>query len=203
MAKYLAELERLWKENRKQETGVPAIFNFQLEAGFQRPRTLRGPDLVRELIRLAVMTKDGRFEDAALALLEHRVVDRKYNFLPLDLPLLAQTKERIKRLACVCIHVMKGGGLPLRRACAEHAARTGWPATSFEAAIKHLELLYRQHPEFVTPAALSQFKLERVGDAALPLPADLLVLFGEVVDSTDPTRLEKSRSNRIPTTVGD
>jgi hypothetical protein len=202
MAEYLADMERMWQENRKQETGTPAIFNFQLEAGLRRPRTLRGPDLVHELMRLAALTQDARFAYAVFALLDHRIVGDKFNFLPWDLPLLTESKERIRRLACVCIHLMKNSGRSLRRACAEHAARTGWPAMSFAAAIKDLELLYRQHPEFVTPAAFAEFRIERVAadGQALPIPADLLALFGEVVDPTA-TTLENSCSTSIPTTA--
>jgi hypothetical protein len=207
MANYLAELERLWQQKRKTDSSVQAVLKYLMPADLERPKALRGGDLVQELVRLAVLTKDARFAEALVALIEHRIVDGNSKFLPWDLPLLARGKERIKRLACVCIHVTKASGRSLRRACADHAARTGWPATSFAAAVKDLELLYRQHPEFVTKAALSEFRIERLppqpgdGQADLPIPAELLALFGEVVDSTDPTKLENSCSTSIPTTA--
>ena len=76
--KYFAELERMWRQKQKTGPALQALFCVPLPPGLQRPKALRGPDLVQELVRLAVMTEDMRFRDAFLALVEHRIVDRKH-----------------------------------------------------------------------------------------------------------------------------
>jgi len=163
MAKYLAELERLWRQNRKGE--FAQLFEFPPDAKLQRPKTLRGPDLVNELLRLRAITKDKRFEDAIRALIEHRIVGRNFNFTRLDL----LSDERIERGACAAIHQVKSlSRMSLRRACADLAAHLGWPATSFAAATKHLELLYRLHPEWRGTIV----ELEKSCSTKIPTTAD-------------------------------
>jgi hypothetical protein len=139
--KYFAELERVWQQNR----GSSVQKYFEFESGlFPRPKALRGPVLVRELIRLTALTDDMRFQDAAFALAEHRIIDGNFNFLPRKPRRFRQGKEKLKSHMWAGIHELKlRYGLSLRRACAELAAHTGWPATSFAAAVKDLELLYR------------------------------------------------------------
>jgi hypothetical protein len=156
--KYFAELERIWQQNRGSQ--VQKYFDLEF-FGRPRPKALRGPDLVHEFIRLAALTEDTRFQDAIFALIEHRIVDRNYNFLPWEPRWRRQGKDKIELLTIAAIHDLQlRCRSSLRRACAVLAAHTGWPAQSFAAAIKHLELLYRQHPrwhfnlpELMTPAA--------------------------------------------------
>jgi hypothetical protein len=137
--KYFAELERMWQQNR----GPVRQRYFDL-VGLPRAKALRGPDLVGELVRLAVLTKDTRFQDAAIALAEQRIIDRKFNFLPWEPRWRRQGKGELELIAVAAIHDLKPRCGSLRRVCAEFAARTGWPATSFVAAVKDLELLYRR-----------------------------------------------------------
>jgi hypothetical protein len=140
--KYFAELERMWQQNRG--SVVQKYFDFK-PGPFPRAKALRGPDFVRELVRLAALTNDVRFRDAFFALVEHRIVDRKFNFLPWEPQHLRQGREKLDLLMRTDIHDLKSRyGLSLRRVCAELAARTGWPATSFAAAVKDLESLYRR-----------------------------------------------------------
>src|SRR5262245_22599608 len=144
MAHYLAKLERIWQRNRNNSLRV--IFDFPTNPELERAKALRGPDLVQELKRLAVLTEDIRFRDALLALIEHRIVGRDFNFLPWDEPHIARGKDKIERNACIHIERLRVEyGNSLRRACALVAAHTGWPAATFMAASKRLELLYRQH----------------------------------------------------------
>jgi hypothetical protein len=142
--KYITELERLWQRNRNNV--LRKIFNYRTSPELKRAKALRGPDLVQELRRLSVLTRDKRFIAAALALIEHHIIDDDFHFLPWDVPYIAQEKAEFERNACVCIQTLRGEyGNSLRRACALVAAHMGWPAATFMAARKHLELLYRQY----------------------------------------------------------
>jgi hypothetical protein len=195
--KYLAELEQLWQQNRK---GADSLFNriktFPRSPRLRRSKALRGSDLVRELARLAALTRDVRFQDALFALAEHRITDRNHNFLPWQVPEITQLQKKWERFMCASIHALKAQGASLRRACAEMAAVTGWEATSFAAATKHLELLYRQHPiEHFDPTEFKEFTS----------PETLALLekaYSRDSPTTDPaTELEKSCSTSIPTTA--
>jgi hypothetical protein len=154
-------------------------------------------------MRLAVMTRDMRFGDALLALIEHRIVDRNFNFLPSYLLPVLQKQEKVQRQACVFIHQMKSRGASLRRACAEIAALTGWSAASFAAAAKQLELLYRQHPEFIEPATFRESR-ELLDLAEVRELLIGVIRSGGATMATDPTpELEESCSTSIPTTASD
>jgi hypothetical protein len=145
--KYFAELERVWQQNRG--SGLQKYFDIDFEFGLRRAKALRGPDLARELIRLASMTDDMRFKDALFALIEHGIVDRKFNFLPWEPRWWRQGRQKLELVMYAAIHDLQSRcGSSLRRASALLAAYTGWPATSFAAAIKDLELLYRKHPRW-------------------------------------------------------
>jgi hypothetical protein len=192
--KYLAELEQLWRQKRKDPDStfnlVKPLFTFP-PPSLRRSKALRGSDLVRELTRLAALTRDARFLDAVLALVEHRIVDSKNNFLPWQAPEMTWWQEYFERFMCASLQELKAQGASLRRACAEMAALTGWEATSFAAAAKHLELLYRRRPiedfkEFMTPEAFALLEKRAA----------------EIRQTTDPAmQWEKSRSTSIPTTV--
>jgi hypothetical protein len=198
MPDYLAELERLWRQNV-----INTILKFPVSRSLRRSKTLRGPDLCQELMRLAVMTRDMRFGDALLALIEHRIVSRNFNFLPSHLPPVPQKQEKIQREACVVIHQMKSRGASLRRACAELAAHMGWPAASLAAATKQLELLYRQHPEFIDPATYRESR-ELLDLAELRELLIGVIRSGGAAMATDlTTELEESCSTSIPTTASD
>src|SRR5262249_22790304 len=68
--KYFAELERIWQQNRGSQVRKCSDLEF---FGCPRPKALRGPDLVQELVGLAALTEDTRFKDAIFALIEHRI----------------------------------------------------------------------------------------------------------------------------------
>ena len=55
--KYFAELERMWQQKRKTGPALQALFMSPVPPDLRRPKALRGPDLVQELVRLAVMTE--------------------------------------------------------------------------------------------------------------------------------------------------
>jgi len=67
--KYLAKLERQWEQNRKTTIGSTLQMLFKRSFGSDpgRAKSLRGPDFANELIRLAALTKDERFQDALFA----------------------------------------------------------------------------------------------------------------------------------------
>ena len=164
--KYFAELERMWQQKRKTGPALQALFSLPVPPDLRRPKSLRGADLVQELVRLAVLTGDTRFQDAFFALVEHRIVDRKFNFLPWQPPYRREGKEKLDLLMCAAIHALKFPWGSLRRACAELAARTRWEATSFAAAVKDLELLYRRCPHF------DRDELEKSCRTSIPTTAD-------------------------------
>jgi len=178
--KYFAELKRLWGQKRKTNPAGRGLFSVPLPPKLRRPKALRGPDLVKELVRLWLHTEDTRFKDAVFALIEHGIVDGEFNFLPWDPPWRRQGKDMLELLMCATIHNLKSCyRLSLRRVCAELAAHTGWKAQSFAAAVKDLELLYRKHPRW-------HFDLPE----NMPLAA-----FAAVVEK----KLEKARSTDFPT----
>ena len=82
--KYFAKLERQWEQKRKTGFGstLQELFKYQPGPKTKRAKSLRGSDFTRELIRLAALTGDTRFQDAVFALFEHDVIDDNFNFLP-------------------------------------------------------------------------------------------------------------------------
>jgi hypothetical protein len=143
--KYLAKFERQWEQNRKSLLGSKLQMPSTLDPRLERAKSLRGPDFVTELIRLAVLTGDTRFQDAAFALFEHGIVGDKFKFLRWERPWVAKEKKQVELMVLICLCWTKSRGVPLRRSCAKLAALLGWPATSFAAAMKDLELIYRTH----------------------------------------------------------
>ena len=91
--KYFAELERQWEQKSKTRTRMQRMLN-PLGPELERAKSLRGPDFVKELTRLAVMTKDERFQDAVFALLEHGIIDGNFNFLPWEGPEVVEIRKR-------------------------------------------------------------------------------------------------------------
>ena len=141
--KYFAKLEWQWEQKRKTEFGptLQELFKYQPGLKTKRAKSLRGADFTGELLRLATLTKDTRFQDAVFALFEHDIIDDNFNFLPWEAPDVAQVQKEIELLAFTSIYwVVTARGTPLRRGCAQIAAHLGWPGASFGAAIKDLEL---------------------------------------------------------------
>ena len=145
--KYFAKLERVWEQNRKTALGptLQMLFRFPLEPKLKRAKSLRGPDFTKELIRLAALTKDTRFQDAVFALFEHDIIDNNFNFLPWEARAVAEEQKQIELMAFTFIYWVTSRGTSLRWGCAQLAAFWGWPAASFAAAMKDLELIYRRH----------------------------------------------------------
>ena len=169
--KYFAELEGLWRQNKK-TSPMRGYLKPPYPSWFQRPKSLRGADLVRELLWLGAVTGDRRFKDALIALGEHHIVDAKFNFLPWEMPFLAQERADFERETCETVHVLKTRhGASLRNACAVVAALLGWPATSFAAAIKDVELIYRRHLAKDGPQ-LPRTKLEKSCSTTIPTTAN-------------------------------
>jgi hypothetical protein len=161
--KYFAKLERQWEQNRKTTIGSTLQMLFKRPFGSDpgRAKSLRGPDFASELIRLAALTKDARFEDALFALFEHDIIDNNFNFLPWEAPNVAEVQKQFEltMFSFICWNTSRGA--PLRRACAVVAAISGWPATSFAAATKDLELIYRRHLAGDWCYSPDEFKLMR------------------------------------------
>jgi hypothetical protein len=134
---YTKELETLWKKNRLVHV--------------KRRRAIRGPNLVDELQVLFVQTKDRRFADCIDALLEHGIVDTKWNFVKSQTEIAFD--ENIAYLAVIRAHSLTAQtGVSLSRACAQAAADIGFPASSFGAACKQVKLLHAKAPP--TPNAI-------------------------------------------------
>jgi hypothetical protein len=188
---YFAKLERVWEQNRKTVLGstLQTLYRFS-----KRAKSLRGSDFTKELIRLAGLTKDTRFQDAVFALIEHDIIDNNFNFLPWEAPAVAKVQKQIELMMFTFIYWVTSRGAPLRRACAQLAALSGWPAVSFAAAMKDLELIYRRH--------LAKERCFDPDESKLAL--DLFKKFTAIETRYCGTeKLELSRSISIPTTVGD
>jgi hypothetical protein len=128
---YLTALESSWRKNKMRP-----------EKELRRPKSLRGRDVVYELERLFVMTKDPRFEAAICALFHHRAIDEKLNFTRWRPPSYEKLDVKKNAMMAAFISKLVSDGKSLRRACAECAAFTGHQASSFNAAVKDLEKLY-------------------------------------------------------------
>jgi hypothetical protein len=205
MAKnYFAELERNWRHNKKTSV-LKEIFG-PYPSILQRAKSLRGPDLVQELQRLSAITKDARFDGALLALIEHRIIDGKTsNFLPQEMPSPMHT-QRLEAMLCAGVHMAKSYGLSLRHACAITAAEMGWPATSFAAATKAVELIYRRRLAEYRRLALKTIKfpdfLKKLMTPAEAAAIEKMEKSGSTdLEGPRAEKLEKSCSTSIPTTA--
>lgn len=126
----LADLEAQWRSNGGHRPAEHA----------KRPASLRGPDMVAELSRLARLYGDDRFSAALQALRDHRIVDAENRFLPEILPVEAAVNEVI----VVGVDTLTIHGQSRRRACATMAAMVPIRAASFASAVKRTEDLYRE-----------------------------------------------------------
>jgi hypothetical protein len=138
--KYLKKLEDRWKSNKRSTD--------ELELSHQKG--LRGPDLVHELMRLSAFWKDPRFEVAADALFEHRIVDKNLRFTGRELEAVKAFRQKsdAHQLAAARF-LMVECGMSEHRACLEVAAAYGRPAASLTAAAAQLKNLARDLATFV------------------------------------------------------
>jgi hypothetical protein len=137
------DLKALWE--KRQQTFQSPFLKGRFPKEFrvlERPPSLRGRDFTHELHRLFVVTGDRRFKDAAHALIEHGIVDEKLKFTRWRLPRIAEHEAKINSKMVEGVRSLIKLGKSPRRACAEMAAISGLQANSFEAAIKHLQLLH-------------------------------------------------------------
>jgi hypothetical protein len=133
MSSYLAELEDAWRRNRQRDKHRRSLI---------RPKSLRGRDLVTELGRLYVTTKDPRFENAIFALFDRDIIDSKLNFTRWQPPEYVEIDAKRDKMLATIISKLISNGKSVRRACAECAATTGHRAASFDAAVKDLQKLH-------------------------------------------------------------
>jgi hypothetical protein len=151
LPKYLVQLEKLWEHNKAAAERSTAEDELR-----RRPKGLRAPDLMYELLRLSVLWKDPRFEACAHALMEHGIVegnlsDRSLRFTGRDghaFDDLKQKREASRRkvddLQVACVRQLVSLYKSEFRACAEIAAAVGRPANSFAAAVEQLRHLVQK-----------------------------------------------------------
>jgi hypothetical protein len=147
---YLKELEETWQRNKK-ECGTD---DDDGDRSLKRPRGLRAPDLMHELMRLSVLWKDPRFDACTRALQEHGIVAGEYPSFHFtgredpDVDALKQEIEgyrrRVDHELLERIRIRVDQGMAEYRACAEIAAEQGRPAASFPAAVDQLRHLLRK-----------------------------------------------------------
>jgi hypothetical protein len=143
MAPTWNELEAIWRRNEKVRR--------RLKGSRPHRRGLRGPDLVGELIGLAGLTYDHRFDDCINALFEHQIVNPlSHEFTDGTGPLLKQ-RYQIEDDECVAqIRARMKDGVSEWRACSEVAAASGRGAANFRAAAEQLKRTL--HPKARTRA---------------------------------------------------
>jgi hypothetical protein len=148
------ELEARWRRNKKARKATGPF------KGMPRPKGLRAPDLVDELVRLRTMWPDKRFDSCLDALFEHQIVERttiinkqgepepSYRFTDKQGSLLDPLNQRRadeRRKECAAqIQALREQGFSERQACKEVAAATGYPAASFAAAWEQMRILSRE-----------------------------------------------------------
>jgi hypothetical protein len=150
------ELKERWERNSTppKRRSFPAIV--RIRAGVaehqpaERPKNLRGPDLVRELARLGAVWWDERFLDCIQALFDHGIVDEQdFRFTKKKEPTEQQLADRKRQsdadhVAQVLRLRKKRKWMSWRRACDEVAADTGRGGASFTAASESLRVLVRR-----------------------------------------------------------
>ena len=129
------ELEEQWRQNkeaRKRKGSEALVWIAQIPpelaawyrlhsqgVEFKKPKHLRGPALIKELIRLGLEWGDKRFLDCVNAMVEHQVVDQKtYDFTGRHGPHLVEhpqqteaARRRKEDIACIKkISVSAGAG---------------------------------------------------------------------------------------------
>jgi hypothetical protein len=102
----LEELEERWKRNKKSvfatvlitEINPDTVKELDIDNLYKpiRPKKLRGPDFVHELVRLAMQWYDRRFIDCVKALFEHEIVDKKIQLHGQARPAFSQHRNRIE-----------------------------------------------------------------------------------------------------------
>jgi hypothetical protein len=128
---YLDDLEKEWRKNRKRKKWDTV----------ERNSSLRGPEFLMELVRLSVLTEDKR---SGRALFEHGIVDAEGRFTRWQSPFMRDIDSKHHAIYAKSVDCrVRLSGMSVRRACAEVAADFGFPAASFDAARKQVELNYR------------------------------------------------------------
>ena len=168
------ELEKQWsqkKEARKREGSEALVWIAQIPpelaawyrqhsrgVEFEKPKHLRGPALIKELIRLGLVWGDKRFFDCVDAMVEHQVVDQKYDFTgrhgphlldPKQTAAARRRKEDIARVKRIRFLMKKDPDLSERSACEKVAAESGRGA-SFGAERDRLRQLSREARKTLT-----------------------------------------------------
>jgi hypothetical protein len=149
------ELEEQWERERRKRASarvslveVPAdmMDMRSLYGGLERPKGLRGADLMQELARLALEWGDRRFAQCARALFELGIVNEKGHFTKkrgshahlIDQPEDTEVANRVRTLR------KSNPGLSDREACAKVAADLGLKAASFGAACEQVRNALRR-----------------------------------------------------------
>ena len=157
------ERERRWRHNkelrekrhgegggavvsvREIDKSIADFFERHWQAGWEEARGARGPEMVRELLRLAVEQNDKRFVAAIEAMIEHQIVNERYGFTGRHAPRYADLERQIsarkqqqddEQIKQVCLLVDQGRSH--REACKQVAEDTGRPGYSFLAAHEQL-----------------------------------------------------------------
>jgi hypothetical protein len=122
-----------------------------LDRGLDRPKHLRGADLVQELARLALEWGDRRFAEAVRALFELGIVDKQSHIFTRKrgshLHRIDKLHEAAEVAAMVRVLRERSPGLSEREACTKVAVELGWGAkrnTRFETAIEQVRNLSRK-----------------------------------------------------------
>ena len=135
------ELEAIWRETKEKLN--PDLRDLpKFRKIHERPPTLRGRDFVDELYRLSVITGDLRFFHAIRALDEHGIIDKKKNFTRWRSPYVAEYEAHKNHTMLHTTRKLIKEGWSIRQACTAVAVLYGTRASSLDAAIKQLELLY-------------------------------------------------------------
>jgi hypothetical protein len=164
---YLPELEALWRQNKEKEKRS------------WRPGTLRGRVFFDALVHFHLATGDKIFGEAAMALFKYGAIDGKGKFTAgWEAPDFAKIQMHIELDKVLCIRLEIKGGRTPHRACAEVAARTGHPASSFAAAIKNLKNKYKRNAELGLPTD-DAFRL--ANNEAIKLYAESALHWDEVM----------------------
>ena len=130
---------------REIDKSIVDFFKRHWQADWEEARRARGPEFVRELLRLALECNDKRFVDAIKAMIDHQLLNERYGFTgrgapgraDLERQISAQIQQRDdEQIERVCLLVDQG--MSHREACKQVAEDAGRPGYSFLAAHEQL-----------------------------------------------------------------
>jgi hypothetical protein len=143
---------------REIDKSIADFFKRHWQADWKEARRARGPEIVRELLRLAVEQNDKRFVAPIEAMIDHQLLNENYGFMGRHAPGRTDLKRQISVLRqqqddeqIERVHLLHDQGVSIREASKKVAEDAGRPNYSFEAAHAQLRNRVKRAPKRSPP----------------------------------------------------